>query len=170
MMVLFLPHSVIVPVHISVYIPIHTSAISTHATTVTMTTIVVITADGRRIIWMIHIVNIVHDERWIIVWIRLIVKLWFAHPTVTVTVDIALIPFAVRRKQFPHESSLYEFYFRFYKYKFLNTFINYLFLPRLKCIEPCIIIWAQLLHWHRCFGICWFPWYPAIASQFDQVT
>lgn len=62
-----------------------------------MIAIVVITADGRRIVWVVHIVNVIHDERRIIIWIRLIVELWFAHPTVTVTVDIALIPFAAHK-------------------------------------------------------------------------
>lgn len=89
-----------------------------------MISIVVITADGRRIVWVVHIVNVIHDERRIIVWIRLIVELRFAHPTVTVTVDIALIPFAA------HETKTDKLKFGF-------------FLTLLSCME----MWVYVFHY-----------------------
>lgn len=37
--------------------------------------------------------HVVHNERRIIIRIRLIIKLCFAHPTVAITIHIALVPF-----------------------------------------------------------------------------
>lgn len=55
-----LPHSVIVSVHISIGITIDASAITS---AVAMITVIVITADWRRVVRLVHIVNVIHNER-----------------------------------------------------------------------------------------------------------